>query len=292
MGREALRAAAAEAKKAEAATPKRGTSLDAVVEQMRRDPPDQRGRDQGRRRDRLSPVRETKRRKSVVEIMQERAQSRTRSDQEESRRKESKKKKKKRKHPRRSRSRRRKAKEVGESSSSSAESSASSSSAPDFRSASARGGELWRIAQKKPGRLAQLSLDEMTRYLAGRNEMGGRESYWRGEKVLAYLNQVILSHHPASQVGIRNLRELTTLAMAVDYILEGDYVRSLDLLIQRFKAVEASLGESGWHMAKHLELIPPSTAALTTLDEKDMAAKAELRNRKLQESLAKARKTK
>ena len=83
-----------------------------------------------------------------------------------------------------------------------------------------------------------------------------------------------------------------TLAMAVDYILEGDYVRALDLLIQRFKAVETSLGENGWHMAKHLELIPPTAAALTTFDEKDMAAKAELRNRKLQESLSKTRKVK
>ena len=80
--------------------------------------------------------------------------------------------------------------------------------------------------------------------------------------------------------------------MAVDYILEGEYVRALDLLIQRFKAVEASLSESGWHMAKHLELIPPSTAALTTPDEKDMAAKAELRSRKLQESIAKTKRAK
>ena len=103
----------------------------------------------------------------------------------------------------------------------------------------------------------------MTRYLAGRNEMGGHESRWQGEKVLADLNQVILSHHPtspASQVGIRNQSELTTLAMAIDYMLEGDYVKTLDLLIQRFKAVEVSLGENGWHMAKHLELIPPSMA--------------------------------
>ena len=132
----------------------------------------------------------------------------------------------------------------------------------------------------------------MTRYLASRNEMGGHEAYWQGEKVMAYLNQVILSHHPVNQVSIRNQRELTTLAMAIDYMLEGSYVKALDLLIQRFKAVEASLGENGWSMARHLELIPPSMAALATLDEKDMAAKAELRNRKLQESLTKMRKNK
>ena len=40
----------------------------------------------------------------------------------------------------------------------------------------ARGGEVWRIAQKKPGRLAQKSLDEMTRYLAGRQERGSSSS--------------------------------------------------------------------------------------------------------------------
>ena len=46
----------------------------------------------------------------------------------------------------------------------------SSSGSSHFQAAPARGGELWRQARKKPGRLAQKSLDEMCRYLADRHE--------------------------------------------------------------------------------------------------------------------------
>ena len=209
MGRETLKAAAEASKQQEARGPRLGTGLDDAVEQAKATKPEERGRDLLRRRDRPSPERDAKKRRSVVEIMHERALSRAGSDQDGQRGKLKKDKKKKRSNRRRrSRSRRRKAKSLEDPSSSSTESSKSSPS--DFHSTSARGGELWRVAEKKPGRLAQISLDEVTRYLAGRNEMGGAENHWRGEKVLAYLNQVILGHHSAGQVGIRNQRELST----------------------------------------------------------------------------------
>lgn len=43
-------------------------------------------------------------------------------------------------------------------------------------------------------------------------------------------------------------------------------------------------------MAKHLELIPPSAAAMTTEEERELAAKAELRALKLKEAVQKAKK--
>lgn len=256
--------------------------MEKEVEQARKE--QERGREETRGRPTSrSPVEEPRKKRSVVEIMESRAKARADSDRDSDRRKRRKKRKKKKES-------RKKAKDLKDTSSSESESKESSSS--HFHTASARGGELWRVAQKKPGRLAQKSLDEMSRYLGGRNELGGAENHWSGEKVLAYLNQVILAHHSVSQVGIRNHRELMTLAMAVDYLLEGDAVKALDMLIQRFKAVEASLSESGWGMAKHLELIPVSNAALTTEGERDMASKAELRSQKLRELQNKTKKVK
>ena len=156
--------------------------MDKALEELRREPMPERGRDMGRRKDLGSPPAGRKKKaekKSVVEIMQQRAESRARSDKEEEEKKKRKRKKK---------DKARKKRKSLEDSSSSSSGSSNSSSQPDFRSSSARGGELWRLAQKKPGRLSQLSLDEMTRYLAGRSELGNSESHWRGEKVLAYLN--------------------------------------------------------------------------------------------------------
>ena len=80
--------------------------------------------------------------------------------------------------------------------------------------------------------------------------------------------------------------------MALDAILAGQLKQSLDLLMQRFKAVEASFQEGGWNTTKHLEIIPPSAASLTREDERHMAARSELQAVKLRESLAKLQRPK
>ena len=43
-------------------------------------------------------------------------------------------------------------------------------------------------------------------------------------------------------------------------------------------------------MARHLEIIPPSTATLVQSEERELAAKQELRNLKLKESMKKVTK--
>lgn len=167
----------------------------------------------------------------------------------------------------------------------------SSGSSP-FHSSSVRGGELWRIAQKKPGRLTERSLNEMTRYLADRSELGQEDLSWAGQKVVAYLNQIVLVANPPAKIGLRSHRELVTLAMAIDELLSGQVKRGLDLLVQRFKAIEASFSEGGWSLARHIEIIPPAAASLVREDERRMAARAEVAALKLRESMLKANKSK
>jgi hypothetical protein len=132
----------------------------------------------------------------------------------------------------------------------------------------------------------------MTRYLSERTDWAEDENAWSGQKVMAYLNQVVLVNHQPAKIGVRSHRELVTLAMALDAILAGQLKQSLDLLMQRFKAVEASFQEGGWNTAKHLEIIPPSAASLTREDERHMAARSELLAVKLRESLAKLQRPK
>eukprot|EP00438_Fugacium_kawagutii_P030018 Skav212009 [mRNA] locus=C8996354:51:968:- [translate_table: standard] len=170
-------------------------------------------------------------------------------------------------------------------------SGSSSAESSPFRVSSAWGGDLWRVSQKKPGHLAERSLNEMIRYLAERSDLGGSGNTWSGQKVLAYLNQVVMANHPPQKMGVmRSQRELQTLAMSVDEILAGRPQRALDLLLQRFKAIEASFHEGGWNTARHLELIPQSAAMMSREDERQRAAKAELEHMKLKEKLMRAQK--
>ena len=49
-----------------------------------------------------------------------------------------------------------------------------------------------------------------------------------------------VTQNPPAKIGIRSHRELVTLALVVDDLLEGWSVQALDILLQRFKAVKAS----------------------------------------------------
>ena len=82
--------------------------------------------------------------------------------------------------------------------------SSRSSGSSHFRKTSARGGDLWRVAQKKPGHLAVRSLNEMTRYLSERTDWAEDENAWSGQKVMAYLNQVVLVNHQPAKIGVRS----------------------------------------------------------------------------------------
>lgn len=174
---------------------------------------------------------------------------------------------------------------------SSASSSKEESDSSSFQLTPARGGsELWRIAQKKPGQLTRLALDEMTRYLADKTEAGDLDSKWQGQKVTAYLNQITLGAHPPAKAGVRMVRELQTLAVTLDHILAGRLPQATDTLLQRYKACEMSLWENSWATARHLEIIPPSMASLVRTEERELATRQELKAVKLKESLRKTEK--
>lgn len=151
---------------------------------------------------------------------------------------------------------------------------------------------MWRLAQKKPGRLSRIALDEMSRYLADKAETEEEAKSWRGQRVTAYLNQVIMTVHGPQKVGLRMTRELQTLSTALDHLMAGRLAHASDTLIQRLKACETSLWEGGWSTAKHLEIIPPTTATLVQPEERELATKQELRALKMREALKKADRSK
>ena len=174
------------------------------------------------------------------------------------------------------------------SSGSSSRSSSATSSGSLFRPSSVRGGDLWRLSQKKPGRLTEMALKRMSRYLAGQAERGLEASAWENQKVLAYLNQIVLTAAPPAKIGVRAHRELVTLATALDELLASRTLHCLDVLMQRFKAVEVSIQDGHWSLARHYELILAAGAMLSREEEREMATKAEVRQLKLKEAISKS----
>lgn len=158
-----------------------------------------------------------------------------------------------------------------------------------FRKPSARVElDLWRQSQKNPGKLLKSGLQEMGRFLADREGANPHEG-WEDRRVMAYINQVLLTQHPAQSLGVRNLREAQTLGMALDLLMTGNLGSLGDLLMQRLKALETAVNEQNWSSARHQELIAPQSASLTNPGEREAAARAELRALKLRNSMAKAK---
>ena len=293
LGREALEAAySLRVAEVVPPDPKGEAGLDKALADAKRQPAspekDRRGRSRSRRK-----------KGDMGEFLKGQAEMRA---ADESARKAEKKKKKRRKEKRRNKSsdsekknKKHRGKASGRRLNSSSGSggggdSSSSESTALFRSTPARGGDLVQVAQKKPGLLLKEGLKEMSKFLAERDESTEDAEKWKGRRVMSYVSQVLLNHHPMSKIGIRSYREVITVGNAVDLLLQGRLPECGDLLIQRLKALETSFQEGTWSSARHQELIPAVGASMTSQPEREVTAKAELRAQKLRLALQKSTK--
>ena len=76
----------------------------------------------------------------------------------------------------------------------------------------------------------------------------------------------------------RNLRALQTIPLAGDRILQGDLEGGLEILLQRWKLVEAVASRMlPARAAEHLELLPPVRPTTLSLAEREEAANMSLK---------------
>ena len=134
-----------------------------------------------------------------------------------------------------------------------------SSSGSLFHSAALPKGleRLRRVHQKYPGKIASLSLLRMRELVAMTLGRGTAEESENPLPAVAtpYLIQVLFSRYPAGEVPIRTMRELRTVAAVIDLVVSNDPLRALDVLVQRFKALELAHEQQSWAQASQLELI-------------------------------------
>ena len=196
-------------------------------------------------------------------------------------------KKSKKKKRRRSRSRERGRRRGRGSSSSRSQSRerSESSDSPGFR----RANKIKRIAFEKPGELLLRGVQAIREVLEKDAIVAGEGGRSLQPVFLKYYNLVIEPVHQGTS-SVRNLRELRTLATALDMLIEGQQVRAMDLLVQRFKALELAMQEGGvWTVAQHLELLPTLKGTVVQEDERELALKQERRSSKLKGHLFKDR---
>ena len=134
------------------------------------------------------------------------------------------------------------------------------------------------LSARHPGKLYKRGLKNMSRFLAPRDGGQGGGSALQGQAV-EYLTTV--SAVSCGLAGIRNERELRTLAESIDLLAGGNLAAFGDVLMQRFRAVETAVQENGsWELARHLEVIPPPLPSTLSEAERAQALAMKQRERK------------
>ena len=100
----------------------------------------------------------------------------------------------------------------------------------------------------------------------------------------AWLTSIFHGRYPQETIGVRNARELKTLAQSLDALRRGDLPALGDTLMQRFKAVQISITDGNWGTAARYELIPPDEISLASPEERQAAARSSLLAIKLDEA--------
>ena len=95
---------------------------------------------------------------------------------------------------------------------------------------------------------------------------------------------------PVRTIGEDRYRELRTWAEAIDGILRGRSLQTLDLMVQRFKSCLTTVRDGHSRAARWLELLPcESSDAALSLDEEELVKlleAGELKLTQLQQKLA------
>ena len=138
------------------------------------------------------------------------------------------------------------------------------------------------IARKCPGLLARYALKEAKkRLLSGLGE--GSESPKPDPVFVRYYRQVFLQ----TGASFPMKREYLTLAMMLDSMLEGGILKSMDVAVQRLKAVEQISQGVPAQVANRLELIPPEMPTLASTEEARTAAQEHKREEKVRSARGK-----
>ncbi|CAK0849798.1 unnamed protein product [Prorocentrum cordatum] len=137
-----------------------------------------------------------------------------------------------------------------------------------FRDAPSRGDAIQAVADGRPGTLYDEAIAQIARVMG---LWGGADGQSVRPRIRGYLQAVVFGHHPIHSVGERAVRELQTLAAAMDLLEDGSLASVADALMQRFKAPEMALNDGDWYIANELEVVEGTRPTLASRDEQEAA---------------------
>ena len=115
---------------------------------------------------------------------------------------------------------------------------------------------LQRKANREPGSVLKMLLQNVAEALAEAAVGGEAERDYLGGKANQVSSYFQIVARPQMSGKIRDLRELETIARCLDYLKLGRLAEVGDALAGRFMAVEAAALSNSWQDAQHLEVIP------------------------------------
>ncbi|CAK0832761.1 unnamed protein product [Prorocentrum cordatum] len=151
----------------------------------------------------------------------------------------------------------------------------------DFRDAPSRGNAIQAVADGRPGTLHDEAIAQIARVMGLREGADGQRARPR---IRGYLQAAVFGHHPIHSVGERTVRELQTLAAALDLLEDGSLASVADTLMQRFKALEMALNDGNWHIANELGVVEGIRPTLASRDEQESARGSATLRRRLEEA--------
>lgn len=142
--------------------------------------------------------------------------------------------------------------------------------------------KIHRLHEERPGTLANLTLLKFREILErtvglSRGAAENPEDENLPPVARGYLTQILLTRFPEAAAGLRNVRELRTLAAIIDGICQNDSMRSLDVAVQRFKSIELFMAQGSWEQGNLLELIPSEGEARSYFRPELKASQQELK---------------
>ncbi|CAK0908265.1 unnamed protein product [Prorocentrum cordatum] len=145
----------------------------------------------------------------------------------------------------------------------------------DSRVAPSRGNAILAVADGRPGTLHDEAIAQIARVMGLRE---GADGQGARPRIRGYLQALVFGHHPFHSVGERAVRELQTLAAAMDLLEDGSLASVVDALMQRFRALEMALNDGS---ANELEVVEGIRPTPPSRDEQESAR----RRRRLQSRL-------
>ena len=129
------------------------------------------------------------------------------------------------------------------------------------------------VASQSEGTLMQNGVQLMARALSMHQRGGSGVPTVIGQDmdltdvVTTYLTTAMIPGAAAAgqHMGVRTMREMRTLAEALDAIIRGESAKAGDILMQRFRAAEMAVSDGHWTLAQHLELIPETVVSSVPL---------------------------